>query len=412
MAQINKEVRYLIIGGGLTAANAAQSIRERDKEGAVLIVGMEKHSPYDRPPLSKNFQLDQELNVEDIHSKPDNFYADNQLQLHVGVKAEAIDPSAREVKLSDGCLVRYEKLLLATGATPRALDVPGNKLAGVCYLRTVDDAESIRMAMQGSKRAVMVGAGYIGMEVGADALKRGLEVSIIDPGKHPWSKFASPTLGGFLRSYFEKQGATFHFGENVSAFEGVQGLKSVKTDKGQSLPADYCVVGIGVALNTQIAKDAGLEVDDKQGVVVDKFLRTSDPNIWAAGDIAYFDDIAMGQRWHAEHYMNAQWQGQAVGAIMAGEEKPYDKVPYFFSDMGDLHMVLRGHAQEHAETRVLGDLNAARFIELYPSNDGLLRMGIAFSEKEPELEPVADKLEGLVRQKIKVSEVTLTDCGW
>lgn len=412
MAQAPKEVRYLIVGGGLAAANAAQSIRERDKEGSVLIVGMEKHCPYDRPPLSKNFQLDQDLNVDDILSKPENFYAENQVQLHVGVKAESLDRAAREVSLADGSTVRYEKLLLVTGSTPRPLDVPGNTLAGVCYLRTVDDAEGIRMAMQGSKRAVMVGAGYIGMEVGADCLKRGLEVSFVDPTKHPWSKFASETLGGFLQRYFEKKGAAFYFEENVTEFAGDNGLKSVKTDKGRSLAADYSVVGIGVLLNTQLAKDAGLEVDEKQGVVVDKFLRTSDPNIWAAGDIAYFEDVAMEQRWHAEHYMNAQWQGQAVGAIMAGEQKPYDQVPYFFSDMGDLHMILRGNAQEHGETTVLGDLDSARFIELYPNKEGVLRMGIAFSENESDLEPISDKLEGLIREKRKVSDLALSDFGW
>lgn len=411
MAQ-NKDVRYLIVGGGLAAANAAESIRERDKNGSVLIAGLEKHPPYDRPPLSKNFQTDDELRVEDIFSKPENFYGDNQVQLHVGVAAESIDRSAREVTLSDGTRVRYEKLLLATGSTPRSLDVPGNDLAGVCYLRTVDDAQQIRLAGHESKRAVMVGTGYIGMEVGMDCIKRGLAVSFLDPGAHPWSKFASEKLGGFLQRYFEKQGATFHFGQTASEFAGGPGLETVKTDKGLTLAADFAVVGIGVTLNTKLAKDAWLEVDEKQGVSVNSFLQTSDPNIWAAGDIAYFDDVAMGMKWHAEHYMNAKWQGQAVGAIMAGEQKPYDKVPYFFSDMGDLHMILRGHAPDHGETTVLGDMESARFIELYPDKSGALRMGIAFSENEKELEPLADTLEGLVREKRPVANIKLSDFGW
>ncbi|HEX5323940.1 MAG TPA: FAD/NAD(P)-binding oxidoreductase [Capsulimonadaceae bacterium] len=404
-------MRYLIVGGGLTAANAAQSIREHDKEGAVLIVGKEKHPPYDRPPLSKNFQLDQDLNVEDILSKNETFYGDNTIQLHVGAMATGIDRAAKQVTLDDGCVVTYEKLLLATGATPRILDAPGAKLSGVCYLRTVDDAEGIRMAGRESKRAVMVGAGYIGMEVGADCLKRGLEVTIIDPANQPWSRFASATLGGFLQKYFEKQGAKFHFGHTVAEFVGRQGLESVKTDKGLSVPADFAVVGAGVQLNTDLAKEAGLEVDPKQGVKVDSYLQTSDPNVWAAGDIAYFEDVALGQRWHAEHYLNAQWQGQAVGAIMAGEKKPYDKIPYFFSDMGDLHMILRGNVSEHGETTVLGDLDAARFVELYPDPSGTLRMGVAFSEKESELEPISDKLEALIREKARVADIKASDFG-
>jgi 3-phenylpropionate/trans-cinnamate dioxygenase ferredoxin reductase subunit len=409
MAGSNAKVQYLIVGAGLTAANAAQTIREHDKDGSVMIVGMEKHPPYDRPPLSKNFQIDQELSVEDILSKNENFYGDNRIQLHVGVKAVGIDRAERQVRLEDESLISYEKLLLATGSTPRRLDIPGSNLSGVFYLRTVDDAESIRMAMRGSKRVVMVGAGYIGMEVGSDCLKKGIEVTIIEPANQPWSRFASATMGGFLQRYFEKQGARFHFGHTAAEFTGQSGLEAVKTDKGLTLPADFAVVGVGVSLNTDLAKDAGLEVDPKQGVKVDSYLQTSDPNIWAAGDIAYFEDIVMGTRWHAEHYLNAQWQGQAVGAIMAGQKKPYDQVPYFFSDMGDLHMILRGNAPEHGETTVLGDLDAARFVELYPDKAGVLTMGAAFSENEKDLDPISDKLEGLIRQKARVADVKASD---
>jgi 3-phenylpropionate/trans-cinnamate dioxygenase ferredoxin reductase subunit len=411
MAGTKTQVRYLIVGGGLTAANAAQAIRDHDKDGSVLIVGGEKHPPYDRPPLSKSFQLDQELTVDDILSKHENFYGNNRIQLHVGTKAVGIDRSERQVRLEDGSAIGYEKLLLATGSTPHLLKVPGSHLCGVCSLRTVDDAESIRMAMRGSKRAVMVGAGYIGMEVGADCLKMGLEVTFIDPSSHPWSRFASSTMGGFLKRYYEKRGAKFHFGHTVTEFVGVRGLESVKTDKGLSLPADFAVVGVGVSLNTAIAKDAGLEVDNKQGVKVDSYLQTSDPNIWAAGDIAYFEDAAMGQRWHAEHYLNAQWQGQAVGANMAGEKKRYNKVPYFFSDMGDLHMIMRGDAPEHGETVVHGNLETARFVELYPDSSGTLKMGAAFSEHESDLEPISDKLEELIRHKERVADIKASDFG-
>lgn len=403
--------RYVLIGGGLASVWAAQNIRERDQEGSILLIGAEHHPPYDKPPLSKQYLLKDDYTADDAYSKFDNFYPDNRIQLHTGVRATRIDPANRVVTLENGDLVRYEKLLLATGATPRRLDVPGKDLNGIFTLRTVEDAENIRTAIQHSKRAVLVGAGFIGMEVAAACAERGLETTVLEIKDRPWPMLASEALGRFLRNYYESKGVRFLFGEEVSAFEGEGSLRSVHTKSGAQVEADFAVVGIGVTLNTELAKEAGLELDSRGGVKVNEFLQTSDPNIWAAGDIACFNDIVSEAQWHAEHHQNAKWQGRAVGAIMAGADKPYNQVPYFYSDMFDIHMILRGKPGDGQNTTVYGDLDGAEFVELYSDDSGRLRMGIAFSHEEKRLDPFADKLEELIRAKANVNDLSAATFG-
>ncbi len=395
---MEESTRYLLVGGGVASVWAAQNIRERDNEGRIILVGGEKHPPYDRPPLSKQYLTRDDYTAEDAYSKFDNFYPDNRIQLHTGVKATAIHRADRVVTLENGSTIRYEKLLLATGSSPRRLEVPGSDLQGVYYLRTVEDAEAIRIALQHSRRAAIVGAGYIGVETAAACIERGVAATVIEPEGHPWSHFASPTLGGFLRGYLEARGVAFHFGQIVASLEGKNGhFHALTTSGGERVEADFAVIGVGITLNTQLAADAGLALDSAGAVIVNEFLQTSDPHIWAAGDIAAFQDIVLGRRWHAEHHLNAKWQGRAVGAIMAGEEKPYDQVAYFFSDFLDLHMILRGDPAAQAQTKLLGDLAGAEFVELYADESGRIRKGIAISHEEPKLDAVSDRLEELIR---------------
>lgn len=408
---MEESTRYLLIGGGPTSVWAAQNIRERDSEGGIIIICGEKHPPYDKPPLSKQYLLKDDYQAEDAYTKFDNFYPDNRIQLHVGLRAVKIDRNARIVTLEDGHPIRYEKLLLATGASPRKLDIPGGNLSGVFYLRTLDDSEAIRTAMQHSRRAAIIGAGYIGMEVAAACIERGLETTVIETTGYPWSRFASPTMGDFLRSYFEGRGVKFLFGEEPQSFLGEGAISAVRTVSGKEIPADFAVVGIGAVLNSELAQDAGLAMGDRGGVVVNEFLQTSDPNIWAAGDIALFNDIVSERQWHIEHHQNAKWQGRAVGAIMAGEQKPYNQVPYFFSDVLDIHMALRGAPSEEWRTTVLGDLNGGEFVELYFDNSDTLRMGIGISHDEPKLDPISDKLEELIRAKAKTTGLAAADFG-
>jgi 3-phenylpropionate/trans-cinnamate dioxygenase ferredoxin reductase subunit len=409
---MEESTRYLLIGGGPTSVWAAQNIRERDPEGGILILCGEKHPPYDKPPLSKQYLLKDDYQPEDAYTKFDHFYPENRIQLNVGRRAVKIERDARIVTLEDGHTIRYEKLLLATGASPRKLDIPGASLNGIFYLRTLEDSEAIRNAMQHSRRAVMIGAGYIGMEVAAACSARGLETTVIETAGYPWARFASPTMGHFLQTYLEERGVKFLFGEEPQSFVGEGAISAVRTASGKEIPADFVVVGVGATLNSELAKEAGLEIGDRGGVVVNEYLHTSDPNIWAAGDIALFNDIVSERQWHIEHHQNAKWQGRAVGAIMAGEQKPYNQVPYFFSDVLDIHMALRGAPSEEWKTTTLGNLNAGEFVELYFDHADTLRMGIAISHEEPKLDPASDKLEELIRAKAKVTGLTAADFGF
>ncbi|HZT43117.1 MAG TPA: FAD/NAD(P)-binding oxidoreductase [Chthonomonadaceae bacterium] len=396
---------YVLVGGGLACVWAAQSIRERDKQGTILILGGEPHPPYDRPPLSKDYLTDDEKVPDDVYSKFDDFYPKNQIELHTKTRVTRLDRNARTVTLADGKTIGYEKLLLATGASPRPLGVPGSNRPGVFLLRTIEDSEAIRQAMQQSKRVVVVGAGYIGMEVAADARTRGLEVDVIEPQAYPWAKFADETLGRFMQRYYEGKGVRFAFGDEVTRIDGdgENGpVKQAVTKSGRQIPADMVVAGVGIHQNTELAEAAGLEVDAKEGVKVNEFLQTSDPHIWAAGDIAFFKDIALDKEWHAEHFLNAKWQGQAVGAVMAGSDQPYNQVPYFFSDEFDIHMILRGDPQGGKNTVIAGDLEGAEFVQLYSDDTGRLTMGIAISHDEKKLDPLSDTLERLIRAKVNI----------
>jgi 3-phenylpropionate/trans-cinnamate dioxygenase ferredoxin reductase subunit len=399
--------KYLIVGGGLAAVWAAQNIRERDKEGRLIIVGEESRPPYDKPPLSKNYIADDEIKEDDAYSKFDNFYPDNNIELMLGSKATRLDPAAHTVTLENGNTVRYEKLLLSTGSDPRTLDIPGAHLKNVFYLRKLDESLAIREAVRKSKRAVLVGAGYLNLEVGSGALKHGVEVTFVEPTGWPWSRFASPKLGGFMTRAYEKAGARFIFHDSVTGLEGDGAVRAALTKNGQRIPCDMAVIAVGATLNTELARDAGLKMGDRGGVLVSEFLESSDPDIYAAGDIACFQDIALGRQWHAEHHLNAKWQGRAVGAIMAGERKPYNQVPYFFSDFLDLHMVQRGDpaAGKREDTIIVGDLDGGEFVELYPDDSGILRMGVAISHEESKLDPISDKLEELIRARTRLADI-------
>lgn len=408
-----ESTKYLIVGGGLAAVWAAQNIRERDKEGRVIIVGEENRPPYDKPPLSKNYIANDEIAEDDAYSKFDNFYPDNNIELMLGAKATKLDPAAHTVTLENGNTIRYEKLLLCTGSDPRTLDVNGADMKNIFYLRKLDESLAIREAVRTSKRVALVGAGYLNLEVGSGALKHGLDVTFVEPSGWPWSRFASPKLGRFMTQAYEKAGAQFLFHDSVTGFEGDGAVRAALTKNGQRIPCDMAVIAVGATLNTELARDAGLAVGDRGGVLVDEFLQTSDPDIYAAGDIACFQDIALGRQWHAEHHLNAKWQGRAVGAIMAGERKPYNQVPYFFSDFLDLHMVQRGDPAvgKRDDTTILGDLEGGEFVELYPDDSGVLRMGVAISHEESKLDPISDKLEELIRAKARVADVTPEQIG-
>lgn len=397
---------YLLVGGGVAAVSAAQTIRETDSSGAIALLGDDAHPPYDRPPLSKNMLSDDSFKPDDAESKYPDFYPKNRVELHTRTHVKSIDRANRKVTLESGEQVGYEKLLLATGSRPNPLPVAGGQRQGVHLLRSMDDSIAIRDALRRSRRVVIVGAGYIGVEVASGAVGHGKEVTIIEKSGHPWSRFASPELGQFIRHEYQKRGVRVLVNDEVAEIEGQSEagpVSAVRTASGERVQADMVVAGLGVSLNIELARKAGLEVT-ADGVQVNEFLQTGDPHIWAAGDIACFQDIAMGKRWHLEHHLNAQWQGKAVGRIMAGGREPYNQVPYFFSDELDIHMILRGDPWGGRHTVVAGDMEAGEFIEFYHGPDGRLAMGIAISHDEKGLDPISDALEQLIRHKLNVKE--------
>ena len=306
---------YALIGS-FAAVHAAQAIRQADPTGTIAIFGDEAHPPYDRPPLSKNYLSDDTYKADDAYSKYDDFYTTNNVTLHTSSRVMRIDRAVKAIALANGDIAHYGKLLLATGSRPKPLELPGGTRPGVYLLRHIEDAEAIREAMQLHKRVVVIGGGYIGMEVAADARMRGLDVTIVEPQGHVWGKFASEKFGRFLQGYYEQHGVNFILNDEAASVEGEGAsgqVTGVTTKKGVKLPCDFVVAGIGVTLNTELAKEAGLEVDEKNGVKVNEYLQTFDPDVFVAGDIAFFKDIALDKEWHAEHHLNAKWQGQRAG---------------------------------------------------------------------------------------------------
>jgi len=336
------EQRYVVVGAGLAGAKAVEAIREAGGEGPVTLVGEEPDRPYERPPLSKDLLLGKkDREVAFVH--PAEWYAGRDVDLRTGTRATGLDRDTRVVELADGKRVRYDRLLLATGSSPRRLDVPGADLDGIAYLRRLDQAESLRDMLRRGGSVVVVGGGWIGLEVAAAARHHGAEVTIVEPQPTPLHGVLGSEVGEAFARLHRDHGVEVRTGEGVERIEGSGGrVTGVRTSSGAVLPADLVVVGVGVRPNTELAEAAGLAVDN--GVLVDEQLRTSDPAIFAAGDVANAAHPLLGARLRVEHWANASNQGAAAGRSMVGAGEPYAKLPYFYTDQYALSMEYHGHA--------------------------------------------------------------------
>jgi NADPH-dependent 2,4-dienoyl-CoA reductase/sulfur reductase-like enzyme len=340
------EYRYVIVGGGVAGAAAVEGIRERDTEGSILLIGGEQDLPYNRPPLSKQHWFGKKK-VEDIFVHNAGFYAERGVDVRLNLKVVRVAPEAHLVRESSGAEYRYGKLLLATGGTPRRLSIPGGELEGVNYFRTLKDYEALRAAAQAGKSAVVIGGGFIGSELAAALTKVGIAVTLMFPGKWLVHKVFPEGLAKALTNHFREKGVRVLAEDVPVAIAQDDTGFVVETRSGQKAHAEIVVAGVGITPNVTLAEEAGLKVSN--GIEVNEFLQTSDPDIYAAGDVAKFPEAVLGPR-RIEHWDNAVSQGKHVGKNMAGAQKVFADLPFFFSDLFEFGYEAVGDVDSRLET--------------------------------------------------------------
>jgi 3-phenylpropionate/trans-cinnamate dioxygenase ferredoxin reductase component len=354
--------RYLLIGGGLASGQAAKQLRQKDAAASITLVGEEPYVPYDRPPLSKDF-LRGEKPREQLFFDPESYFSENRVELILGTSVQQLDVAGKRAVLSDGRAIHFEKALIATGGRPVHLSIPGAHLPGVHYLRRLDDAVMIAAEATQGTRAVLIGAGFIGMEVAASLTQRGVQATVIETQAHMWPRFADATLAGAIQDYCVKKGVTVRTKDQVTDIRGSDRVSGVMLKSGDLLPCDFVVIGVGILPNVELAKEAGLAIDN--GIVVNEYLQSSHPDIYAAGDIANYMDPIFQKRRRVEHWGHAEYCGQLAGQNMAGAHTPYDLVTYVWSDLFDLHLEFAGDESEHDQIVARGDVRSRSYIILY-----------------------------------------------
>jgi 3-phenylpropionate/trans-cinnamate dioxygenase ferredoxin reductase subunit len=355
---MNQLDSVVIVGGGLAGAHAAFALRERGHANRIVIVGEEQEPPYERPPLSKGY-LRGETPIEEAHVRPLADYDAQGIELLRGRRAVTLDAGARVVNLDDGTNLRYDALLIATGAEPRTLDSTRAYLEGVRYLRTVGDADAIRRAAAAARSTAVIGGGWIGSEVAASLRQIGHEVTLISNLERPLERVLGPEVADVYRAVHLEHGVRLVHG-HVSHIEGDRHADGVRLSDGQRVPADLVVVGVGAAPRIKLATRAGLETRDG-AIVADEYLRTSVPSIFVAGDVAAAWHPRYGRHLRVEHWDNAIHQGQAAAANMLGANEPYARTPYFYSDQFDLGMEYRGYAPQWGRVVIRGDVSTREF---------------------------------------------------
>ena len=329
---VSRQVDFLLIGGGLAAANCAAELRKRGAEGPILLAGREPEPPYERPPLSKEY-LRGEAERADAYVNPPEWYEENDVELLSGTNVMSLDPAARTAKLQGGDEVSFDKALIATGAMVNILRVEGAENEGIHYLRAYGNSDAIRADAEAAEHVVLVGGSYIGAEVAASLTARGTKCTIVTMEDVALSRTFGEEAGRWFQARLEERGVTVHGGEELDAYEGDGRVKAVLTKSGLAVECDAVVVGAGVRPDAMLAERAGLEVED--GIVCDSRLQTSAEGIYAAGDCCSYESVVHGRRLRVEHWDVAMQQGMHVAGNMLGAEADYEVVPYFFSDLAD-----------------------------------------------------------------------------
>jgi 3-phenylpropionate/trans-cinnamate dioxygenase ferredoxin reductase component len=397
----------VVVGAGLTGATAVQTLREDGYRGRVVLLGQEPERPYERPALSKGYLLGTDER-DSVFVHPPQWYAEHDVELRPGTRAAALDRAAHEVVLGDGERVPYTAVLLATGSRPRMLDVPGADLAGVHTLRTLPDADRLLEAFGRGPRVGIVGGGWIGLEVAAAARQAGLDVTVLEAGPLPLRRVLGPEVARVFAGAHREHGVDLRTGVQVAALESADGriVSGIRLAGGDVVRADLVLVGIGVVPEVGLARDAGLEV--KNGVVVDEHLRTADPDVLAAGDVANAWHPVLGRRLRVEHWANAGRQGVVAARTLQGVAAVDDRLPYFYTDQYDLGMEYVGYAEPHptgGDVVLRGDVAGREFHAFW------LREGRVAAGMHVNVWDTIDDVERLIRSGRTVAPDRLADPG-
>lgn len=398
------EQNFIIIGGGLAGAAAAEELRTQGFDGSIQLIAGEAHAPYIRPPLSKGY-LNGSDGLDAVYVHPEEWYAENRIDLLTDTRVIGIDPAQHTVTVESGTQLKYDKLLLATGSSPRVLTIDGAELDGVHYLRTLDDSMSLQNELKaGGKKLVLIGSGWIGMEVAATARTLGNEVTILERDPIPLAIALGDELGTLFAEMHKAHGVDLHTSVIVDKIVGDGGkVSGVALDSGETFPADLVLIGVGAIPNVGLAEKAGLEVE--RGILTDASLQTSDPDIYAAGDVANAMHPLIGQRLRSEHWANALNEGPAAARAMLGQDVSFDNIPYFYTDQYDLGMEYSGYGPLTKGAKVVyrGNREGHEFIAFWVA-DGKVVAGMNVN-----IWDVNEQVQRIIREGKAVDEAKLGD---
>ena len=395
-----KRSEYVIVGGGMVAGYAAKELVERGlKPGELTILSAESSVPYERPPLSKGFLAGKDTE-ESIRINPADFYPQHAIDIRLRCQVRALDCANKVLHLQSGEELGFETLILATGARPKMLDIPGSNLTGIFYLRSLEDSKRIQLQAASAKRAVVIGGGFIGMEVAAILAQKGIAVTMVLHDDRIWKQFFTPAMSSFFEGYYSSRGVSFARQATLAELRGSGAVKSVVLKSGDSLPCDFVVAGIGVRPVTDVFANSGIDISD--GVVVDEYLQSNQPGIYAAGDLASYQDTLFNKRRRVEHWDNAVSQGQHCARALQGDRAPFVHVPYFFSDVFDLSYEFWGDPSGADKIVERGDITSNSFSVWWLLQE---RVVAAFTMNRPEEERDAAPRWIQSKQRVKAEQL-------
>jgi len=397
----------VIAGAGHAAGQVIDSLRKLNFDGKIVLVGDEPYLPYQRPPLSKKF-LAGDMPADRLYVKPESFYDDPNTELRLQTRITAIDRDAKRIKVDGGDDIAYDKLVLALGSRARPLPVDGAQLAHVHYLRTIADVEDIRAELDVARRLVVIGAGYIGLEVAAVARQLGLDVTVLETADRVMSRVVSPEISDFYQIEHTNRGVKLRLSTDVAALHGKKRVKRIEIGDGEEIPADFVVVGVGILPNTEIAQQAGLDVGD--GIVVDEQCRTSDENIYAIGDCTSHPSGIYDRRIRLESVHNALEQAKTAASSLCGKKTHYDEVPWFWSDQYDLKLQIAGLSTGYDDVVIRGNPAKRSFACLYLKDKRLIAIDAVNAPKDyVQAKPLIAARAVIAADVLADSEILLKD---